>query len=207
MVAILLGRNKFQSTRPARGATSSPGTTTKHFSVSIHAPRAGRDLRDQTRQPWQRRFNPRAPRGARRPRSAIFIQSKKVSIHAPRAGRDRVGWRPASQQRRFNPRAPRGARHKSSSRRQRLPSFNPRAPRGARRFYPSPIRAVVCFNPRAPRGARLPLRQNRPRSGRFNPRAPRGARHYAVWYCNNEREFQSTRPARGATLPLIHVAG
>ena len=59
----------FQSTRPVRGATAMQGTTGRRLSISIHAPRAGRDPRRARlvrRQPED--FNPRAPCGARRAR-------------------------------------------------------------------------------------------------------------------------------------------
>ncbi len=56
----------FQSTRPARGATSTSLPLNPKLLVSIHAPRAGRDVR-----PYR-----------------IPKQTPNVSIHAPRAGRD-----------------------------------------------------------------------------------------------------------------------
>ena len=57
---------KFQSTRPVRGATVYGRTFLLAYAVSIHAPRAGRDV------------------AAGKKLLAIY-----VSIHAPRAGRDR----------------------------------------------------------------------------------------------------------------------
>jgi len=144
-------------------------------------------------------FNPRAPRGARRSSWRGKGSQQLVSIHAPREGRDRASL--------TYPTRPRG--------------FNPRAPRGARRSASAGWLASSCFNPRAPRGARLSgatsstLHQvsiHAPREGRdrlslsrrllpscFNPRAPRGARPSAVAIKVANREFQSTRPARGAT--------
>ena len=56
----------FQSTRPVRGATSKKPITELRCQISIHAPRAGRDMRDD---------------------SAYSIR-RHISIHAPRAGRD-----------------------------------------------------------------------------------------------------------------------
>ncbi len=214
---------KFQSTRPARGATPLGIATSPVRPVSIHAPRAGRDLRLplQTaigpvsihapragRDPpardgerLRRCFNPRAPRGARpgpprrldlhsrfqstRPargatgRSSGAFQCPDVSIHAPRAGRDRLDGEGATVVPGFNPRAPRGARP--------LPRFHRvcpglvsiHAPRAGRDGNGAPS-AAACFsfNPRAPRGAR----PSSPPAGRGTPR------------------FQSTRPARGATM-------
>ena len=60
--------DKFQSTRPVRGATSSSEERLTAVEISIHAPRAGRDDRHH-------------PDGVR----------VRISIHAPRAGRDQAG--------------------------------------------------------------------------------------------------------------------
>ena len=60
-------RRRFQSTRPARGATRAA-----RYGVSPH-----------------RYFNPRAPRGARPCRQfQALVLGLKISIHAPREGRD-----------------------------------------------------------------------------------------------------------------------
>ena len=77
----------FQSTRPARGATANPLARENLAGVSIHAPRAGRDI-------------------------ALLVAAllQVVSIHAPRAGRDQTQRYPAQSRACFNPRAPRGAR-------------------------------------------------------------------------------------------------
>ncbi len=47
-VAMIRERLRFQSTRPVQGATTHPQTIAIRYSVSIHAPRTGRDdiLRD-----------------------------------------------------------------------------------------------------------------------------------------------------------------
>jgi len=58
---------------------------------------------------------------------------------------------------------------------------------------------VCCFNPRAPRGARLILPRRSYVCRCFNPRAPRGARPWEREDINRKQEFQSTRPAWGAT--------
>ena len=55
----------FQSTRPVRGATSRPLSRGEITAISIHAPRAGRDL------PW-----------------SWWLSSRCISIHAPHVGRD-----------------------------------------------------------------------------------------------------------------------
>ena len=79
---------KFQSTRPARGATDTEAVLGRANSISIHAPREGRDFSPQRLPRNFPHFNPRAPRGAR-PRPPELPQSRRgISIHAPREGRD-----------------------------------------------------------------------------------------------------------------------
>ena len=78
----------FQSTRPVRGATSNSPHLKTPKTISIHAPRAGRDTARLPPICSASNFNPRAPCGARR-------------RPAPKAPK---------QTRHFNPRAPCGAR-------------------------------------------------------------------------------------------------
>ena len=63
---IEIGPIRFQSTRPARGATRGGGSPGHRRAVSIHAPRTGRDLCATSPTSTVRSFNPRAPHGARR---------------------------------------------------------------------------------------------------------------------------------------------
>ena len=126
----------FQSTRPVRGATLCGELLLCLLGVSIHAPRAGRDRSPRCARRRRRRFNPRAPCGARRAcksreMTLCGFQStrpvrgatghhddhggkRQVSIHAPRAGRDMVASVLASASLGFNPRAPCGARPSAS---------------------------------------------------------------------------------------------
>ena len=57
---------RFQSTRPARGATAALAEIAEVIGY----------------------FNPRAPRGARRRNYQLPVSGFYISIHAPRAGRD-----------------------------------------------------------------------------------------------------------------------
>ena len=213
---------KFQSTRPARGATKAARHRVKQNPVSIHAPRAGRDFSDEVERWTMDCFNPRAPRGARptptdwvggcmafqstRPARgatdafAYFKYLEPVSIHAPRAGRDAGGSATTAARASFNPRAPRGARPQRIGGIARTTSFNPRAPRGAR-----PTTAIrrslspVFQSTRPARGATAVAGEDGLRADCFNPRAPRGARRRCRAMPALFKEFQSTRPARGAT--------
>ena len=151
---ILVG---FQSTRPTRGATRKSVDGFAKVKVSIHAPHAGRDSHVFSAPGARRRFNPRAPRGARpslvvkASRASMFqstrptrgatdnieevVKKPGVSIHAPHAGRDRVLKNYWSDQSCFNPRAPRGARRFVSTGITRFYSFQSTRPtRGATGF-------------------------------------------------------------------------
>ena len=79
---------KFQSTRPVRGATSPSPPSGGGPSISIHAPRAGRDQAE----------------------AKMAEVLDEISIHAPRAGRDDGLDAYARMLTNFNPRAPCGAR-------------------------------------------------------------------------------------------------
>ncbi len=195
----------FQSTRPVRGATfrwlcgssvrpnfnprapcgarhAVKEEHKKHLKISIHAPRAGRDVGYDYCFPALHQFQSTRPvRGATiaaTNKDAQFV----ISIHAPRAGRDYLQWKHTRKNTYFNPRAPCGARLRH------------------RGQHPA---QDLDFNPRAPCGARLPQTPSRSRSTRnFNPRAPCGARLQPQQLAGLILgQFQSTRPVRGATPP------
>ena len=80
--------NLFQSTPPARGATSSGRAAISFAAISIHAPREGGDHIAQNG--GYNRF---------------------ISIHAPREGGDNRKAVEQGKEQYFNPRPPRGGRH------------------------------------------------------------------------------------------------
>ena len=62
----------FQSTPPARGATTDPRQAVTGMDISIHAPREGGDGRAAS-QAWRSsHFNPRPPRGGRQQRCTVL---------------------------------------------------------------------------------------------------------------------------------------
>ena len=191
----------FQSTLPARGATRkyparrlrrvnfnphSPRgerrfgwrRKTAAFPISIPPPREGSDLRRKFLRTLSENFNPHSPRGERRFRSSHLRRLRSISIHTPREGSD-----------------PTQSLLKSAKR-----YFNPHSPRGERLF------AVLCrsfdfnFNPHSPRGERPDERRTWQRQCHFNPHSPRGERRASPWGSTLLTIFQSTLPARGATL-------
>ena len=108
--ALLANVAKFQSTRPVRGATLTSKSGAGSTTISIHAPRAGRDVLTGSGE-WQvPEFQSTRPvRGATRV-AHVADGVRMISIHAPRAGRDEAGAMLVIHVTDFNPRAPCGAR-------------------------------------------------------------------------------------------------
>ena len=105
----------------------------------------------------------------------------------------------------FNPRSPRGERQELPQNRTTRLYFNPRSPRGERRKGIQPRLNSLYFNPRSPRGERrcaVPRRISF--LANFNPRSPRGERLFQPTARKCSQEFQSTLPARGATIAVYH---
>ena len=130
-------------------------------------------------------FNPRPPRGGRPRKVFPSVVQGFISIHAPREGGDFNLCRAWSFNGYFNPRPPRGGR---------LCRFG-------FGFY---IRNTISIH--APReGGDREQRRPNPFCHYFNPRPPRGGRpritNGSGWYVL----FQSTPPARGATLFSYYI--
>ena len=107
-----------------------------------------------------------------------------ISIHAPREGSDLRQAR-ASRPRTISIHAPReGSDFAAPGGRVGGLDFNPRSPRGER-----------------PHTVRLPLATDE----HFNPRSPRGERPLLDAQDEMTRAFQSTLPARGATIQRGHL--
>ena len=65
--------------------------------ISIHAPRGGSDTGVSFFTDYWQDFNPRSPRGERRPVRTMPIHHRPISIHAPRGGSDLMlaNWCPS----------------------------------------------------------------------------------------------------------------
>ena len=72
----------------------------------------------------------------------------------------------------------------------------------------SNFRAVIAsdFNPRTPRGVRRGGEKSPPCLCYFNPRTPRGVRPIHATLGIFQLIFQSTHPARGATMTVVPVS-
>ena len=169
----------FQSTRPVRGATGSCGAYNHGNTISIHAPRAGRDIRPFTLVTVVFYFNPRAPCGARQ---SAYGQ-------------------PWMYLRYFNPRAPCGARPAIRSVILQSRTFQSTRPvRGATGTISGTAYAedISIHAPRA--GRDPPSVVGSGEGGRFQSTRPvRGATLRPAPPEQRHQLFQSTRPVRGAT--------
>ena len=179
----------FQSTLPARGATSSNVSRSPIFSY----------------------FNPRSPHGERLVCRDVTCDAKAISIHAPRTGSDGQPREPKGFKSNFNPRSPHGERLHLPLLAAAAGDISIHAPRtGSDYRATGTSRTAGNFNPRSPHGERR--RETFPSAGvprNFNPRSPHGERRGESpadrW---RGQQFQSTLPARGATvrdIVLSHV--
>ena len=168
--------------------------------ISIHAPRAGRDISTPTFSSIFAIFQSTRPvRGATV--AQIRLEAiDHISIHAPRAGRDRRGTAGRCIYPYFNPRAPCGARRMRDRTPTRALEFQSTRPvRGATPDDGAELRYNQFQSTRPVRGA-TPIRIRRAKPWTyFNPRAPCGARPKGLGKAPILNEFQSTRPVRGAT--------
>ena len=189
----------FQSTLPARGATGarnvscnrnyfnprSPhgerhrltGNSTPSKMISIHAPRTGSDAEQLAK--------------------ALI---NNISIHAPRTGSDKTRY-PWTELTEISIHAPRtGSDLRTGKNRNAACYFNPRSPHGERRLSRASLFFFVDFNPRSPHGERQGFKSSRGSPRNFNPRSPHGERLDDPFDMVERIEFQSTLPARGATV-------
>ena len=132
---------------------------------------------------WNRYFNPRSPHGERLRLRIFQRHAPLISIHAPRTGSDELlddGTALAD-------------------------GFQSTLPaRGATRSSPHHTMDVVDFNPRSPHGERHVFIRGWLRNQHFNPRSPHGERQHHFGVHDLCRQFQSTLPARGATIDASH---
>ena len=176
----MLAKTGFQSTHPARGATSCPRSCKLRACISIHAPREGCDRRDLPE------------RG-----------HKGISIHAPREGCDHTGMCSRRQLQDFNPRTPRGVRRSQCRQRRRSNSpFQSTHPaRGATPQRPPGL----CHTPisiHAPREGCDDWRRRSWTTGlNFNPRTPRGVRRGSYDLPRRYPAISIHAPREGCDLP------
>ena len=191
----------FQSTRPVRGATRFYLNDEPYEVVSIHAPRAGRDLGGRYSSTYHSCFNPRAPCGARRVQSPFPAGLTSFNPRAP-CGARLTHFACLSLNYLFQSTRPVRGATTTALRAMQEPPVSIHAPRAGRdRSVMLILIVMLCFNPRAPCGARRHQKGRRLQVRRVSIHAPRAGRdthqnHLKI----QDPEFQSTRPVRGATL-------
>ena len=182
------------------GSQIKPGNPRR---ISIHAPRTGSDRLNLARYQHIGNFNPRSPHGERHSRpmpralmSSYFnprsphgerqrvdvanVPNQEISIHAPRTGSDAAQNLRLVSLRFISIHAPRtGSDEMNTTLETMQENFNPRSPHGERHHLRGQAGAgSLHFNPRSPHGER-----------------PTNSRQRA-----STCSFQSTLPARGATI-------
>ena len=194
--------------------------------ISIHAPRTGSDI-NSPETFILRGISIHAPRtGSDADRQQLNAVNSSFQSTLPARGatgsRDTGIYRIID----FNPRSPHGERRRTRGKRAQLRHFNPRSPHGERlcgaycvhqqeisihaprtgsdlaHALASPLSAD--FNPRSPHGERQNVGRNIAEGvAHFNPRSPHGERQFPRMLRTQCRRFQSTLPARGATLSAV----
>ena len=191
----------FQSTLPARGATSSLIYTAVASLISIHAPRTGSDEQRKAVD-MDGDISIHAPRTG----SDHHILSREtrpdlISIHAPRTGSDQLPLFLLAARRVFQSTLPARGATRLACRRFLDELISIHAPRTGSDTAPATASGwTAYFNPRSPHGERrLPPPSCRA-SRRISIHAPRTGSDVAADVCRAlEVKFQSTLPARGAT--------
>ena len=189
----------FNPRPPCGGRLAGLAGSHKDREISIHAPRAGGDMRRWKMPPRPEHFNPRPPCGGRHGMLEKSADLYGISIHAPRAGGDdkdgsyrltvlisihapRAGGDLScgfdEQEAQISIHAPRaGGDLIILGCRQIIFYFNPRPPCGGRLFGVPPHMCMdLDFNPRPPCGGRLVDIAVSRLSPNFNPRPPCGGR-------------------------------
>ena len=216
----------FQSTRPVRGETAvqkiqntliinfnplapcgarhlDGDAASKAPTISIHSPRAGRDLEDTQKALAHSMISIHSPRAGRDvSRFAIKRWRQKISIHSPRAGRDTLSSPFSSTVNLIfqSTRPVRGETRVVRVSRLREKHFNPLAPCGARRYTARRGYVSGYFNPLAPCGARRLVSSCNAGHCAISIHSPRAGRDSHILRRKRmSSKFQSTRPVRGET--------
>ncbi len=135
-----------------------------------------------------------------------LFASLAISIHAPRERCDERQTLRKAGYLYFNPRTPREVRQIHYCHSVKTKSFQSTHPaRGATPEFPRRRFPRSNFNPRTPREVRLARLRPFRRSAHFNPRTPREVRQVRSSVVSVSVQFQSTHPARGATLYIVHM--
>ena len=166
--------NGFQSTPPARGATTGFSRDKWLTLISIHAPREGGRPAGQIHDiHTAAQFQSTPPaRGATAP-SLPSMYASPISIHAPREGATTTEFITRRPFKHFNPRPPRGGRPIYPRRMDHHHYFNPRPPRGGRPYPAHSYARTWPFQSTPPARGATPVRVKCPAADAISIHAPR----------------------------------
>ena len=170
---------QFQSTLPARGATSIVDGDYVAQDISIHAPRTGSDARALALLPCLREISIHAPRtGSDAQVCGGHNFNRRISIHAPRTGSDAPSSADICPACAFQSTLPaRGATPSALLMALAQKYFNPRSPHGERPALTAATAGTRTISIHAPRtGSDVHDSCGRCSSRHFNPRSPHGER-------------------------------
>ena len=170
--------------------------------ISIHAPRTGSDMADSHSRMRRMIFQSTLPARGATSKTRRAASMCRISIHAPRTGSDLTASTAGTLTANFNPRSPHGERLSPASFLVDFLHFNPRSPHGERHLRNSPISRQKCISIHAPRTGSDVLVRIIEINAPISIHAPRtGSDGLESVYNDHVYKFQSTLPARGATVP------
>ena len=179
LVFIRVVKMEFQSTPPARGATSKGQDRPKKQAISIHAPREGGDQQNTHSQQQDRLFQSTPPaRGATILITGAIIQPITFQSTPPARGATFIDEVSLIWDNHFNPRPPRGGRRQPRVQLWSTGLFQSTPPaRGATQSQAAQPHAPGAISIHAPReGGDEYADPGCYSYGHFNPRPPRGGR-------------------------------
>ena len=176
--------------------------TSRASVISIHAPRTGSDMIFLLSAAGREYFNPRSPHGERLVRRQPLRRVLRISIHAPRTGSDgqylRTSYRP---EQRFQSTLPaRGATDSIIDYQSAGFTISIHAPRTGSDGCWTVVNPLSVISIHAPRtGSDPPCRKSRLFCWRFQSTLPARGATVSLQPSGKPHLFQSTLPARGAT--------
>ena len=196
----------FQSTLPARGATFSFRRVAQlDLDFNPRSPHGERLPPTCARNLW-RNFNPRSPHGERQDR-AFLNRRIEISIHAPRTGSDFRRSVKGFPPKYFNPRSPHGERRRQEPLGTVCPEISIHAPSTGSDRWDRPKtsgKGISIHAPRTGSDKRRPVARRKPQT--FQSTLPaRGATLQRDYHGALDVVFQSTLPARGATFVSLSI--
>ena len=208
MVHAFIGKDKFQSTLPAGGATTALMWADVDFDISIHAPRGGSDRSGAGEPAPYGYFNPRSPRGERPLVSAWTARPPIFQSTLPAGGATRQKSKTSSVGLKFQSTLPAGgATCEQHADDPFFTDISIHAPRGGSDDLDSGFAIKEeNFNPRSPRGERLVLCRMADIDTEISIHAPRGGSDFEEGDPTALGHISIHAPRGGSDLPLGQTA-